>query len=249
MANNRTALLLQVVIDSTNKYIDINIGAGEVNLSIAESTYDSMYDVVVALDAALSAHDASLSATIDEDGSVIIAYSGSFSVLWKTGTNGSDNTDYHIGTLCGFDDSADDTGASSYTSDNQHMYGYYHAYQLAEDSYDRPKVIGPATFVTNNGTASRVTWGTQTRRNIKLEYIKDDRFFTSDADTNEAFEDFWEEASAGTPFTFFSDTELWTDEGNYTLLAEDNEDMIKGSPRVGPGDPYYSRSLTMVKQS
>lgn len=56
----------------------------------------------------------------DSTGKFTIAASGTatLSLLWKTGTNGSDNTDTHVGTLIGFSDAADDTGALTYTSDN-----------------------------------------------------------------------------------------------------------------------------------
>jgi len=42
---------------------------------------------------------------------------GTFSILWKTGTNGSDGTDIHCGTLLGYSDAADDTGATAYVAD------------------------------------------------------------------------------------------------------------------------------------
>ena len=51
-------------------------------------------------------------------GKYTIATDGAFlSLLWKTGTNGSDNTDTHVGTLIGFADAADDTGSTSYLAD------------------------------------------------------------------------------------------------------------------------------------
>lgn len=40
-----------------------------------------------------------------------------FDLRWKTGPHGSNNLDDHIGTLLGFDDSADDTGAGPHISD------------------------------------------------------------------------------------------------------------------------------------
>jgi|GEM_PF-3629431 len=40
-----------------------------------------------------------------------------FNILWKTGPHGSDNLDDHAGTLIGFNDGADDTGANTYVSD------------------------------------------------------------------------------------------------------------------------------------
>lgn len=41
-----------------------------------------------------------------------------FNLRWKNGPHGSANADDHIGTLIGFDDSADDSGTNTYTSDN-----------------------------------------------------------------------------------------------------------------------------------
>jgi len=43
-----------------------------------------------------------------------IEATGNFSLLWKTGTNGSDNLDTHVGTTIGFSDDEDDTGDDGY---------------------------------------------------------------------------------------------------------------------------------------
>jgi len=46
-----------------------------------------------------------------------IAADGEFSLLWKTGTNGADGTDTHVGTTIGFYDDEDSEGEESYEAD------------------------------------------------------------------------------------------------------------------------------------
>ena len=110
------------VVDATNNKFDFDIGGGELTATIASSTYTmgaiqtdagtlckALYDAIVAAEAAGTY-------TVTHDGQylTITRSAGTFSILWKTGTNGADGTDTHIGTLIGYSDAADDTGALTY---------------------------------------------------------------------------------------------------------------------------------------
>lgn len=53
--------------------------------------------------------------------------------LWKTGTHGSDNTDDHMGTLLGFDDTADGANGASDISDNVIVTVFDSTYKLTDD--------------------------------------------------------------------------------------------------------------------
>jgi hypothetical protein len=117
------------VIDSNNKYLDFNIGGGELNATVSEGTYaqsgnsqadsgtlcEAIYNAIVAAEG-VGTYTVTYSDSTNKF--TITRSAGTFNILWKTGTHGSDNTDTHIGTLIGFDDTADDTGSLSYTSDN-----------------------------------------------------------------------------------------------------------------------------------
>jgi len=109
-----------IVIDATNKFMDFDDGGGEENVFVAEKTYKDPTDLAAALQTAMDGATAdNITVVYDSDTGKFVTTSdgGTFELLWKTGVKGSDNTDTHIGTLLGFDDAADDTGALTYTSD------------------------------------------------------------------------------------------------------------------------------------
>lgn len=116
------------VVDATNNKFDFTIGAGELNATIASTTYSAGADQTVAGSLCKAIYDAIVAAEatgtytvtfdIETKKFTITRSAGTFTILWKTGTSGSDNTDLHIGTLIGFSDVADDTGALTYTADN-----------------------------------------------------------------------------------------------------------------------------------
>ena len=118
--------LYSFVVTSANKYIDFtNDDETESACAVAEGTYTSPYALADAVAAAMNAaspgetHTVTFNSTsqkfkIKSTGTVL-------SLLWKTGTHGSDNSDDHIGTLLGFSDAADDSGTAAttgYTADN-----------------------------------------------------------------------------------------------------------------------------------
>ena len=112
-------------VNATNNKLNFNIGAGELTATIASATYlmgtnqttagslcKAIYDAIHAAEAA-----GTYTVTFNGSNVVIARSAGTFQMLWKTGTNGADGTDTHIGSLIGFSDAADDTGALSYTAD------------------------------------------------------------------------------------------------------------------------------------
>lgn len=113
-----------IVITSANKYIDATDDGGTIFASITEKTYRTPLELAQALEDALNTASVDVwtvtyNSTGANKGKFTIASDGTTtSLLWKTGTHGSDNADDHIGTTLGFSDAADDTGANSYNSDN-----------------------------------------------------------------------------------------------------------------------------------
>jgi len=249
------ALLCEVVIDDTNKFLDVNYdGGGESNLTLTTGTYANMVDLIAEVETQLDTVNASFNAFIQSAGKVRIEHpTKTFVLLWKTGVHGSDNTDTHCGTLLGWDDSADTSAASSIPATNQHMYGWYPEKPPREDTDDRPWIRGAPTFVAVSGEASRCTWAVHTKRRLDFLNIPDDKFLDADSAANESFEEFFEVAFRGTPFSIFQisgtdNSDSWTDEGEWVVIEDGDSDMTQGYPRFSPGAAYYSFAFDAVKQ-
>jgi len=110
------------IIAATNKFIDFDDAGGEENVAVAEGSYKDPHALAAAIETAIegaTADDITVTYSDTTGKFTLASDGGTFELLWKTGVNGSDNTDFHIGTLIGFDDSADDTLAVTYTADNE----------------------------------------------------------------------------------------------------------------------------------
>jgi hypothetical protein len=111
-----------LVTAGTNDDLDFTDDDGTVAAVIPAKWYKSPHELAAAIQTAMQAVQTNETATCtysDTTGKYTIACSGSvFSLLWKDGTSGADNTDTHIGTTIGFSDAANDTSATTYTSDN-----------------------------------------------------------------------------------------------------------------------------------
>ena len=116
------------LVNNSNKYLDFTSGGGTVVAEITTGTYflgtsyaetgslcKAIKDAIDAVDPAMQGGEVSMS-----NGKMYIGVFGSlpFGILWKTGTHGLDNANDNIGTLVGFDITADDTGAQDYLGDN-----------------------------------------------------------------------------------------------------------------------------------
>lgn len=112
-----------IIITSANNDIDAVDDGGTIAASVATGAYKSPMELAQALEDALNAASVDTWTVVYNNrgasaGKFTISSDGTTtSLLWKTGASGSDNTDTHIGTVLGFSDAADDTGANSYTSD------------------------------------------------------------------------------------------------------------------------------------
>ena len=112
-----------IVIDATNNLINFKAtsGGSELTATVASGTYADPKNLATAVRDALNAADVGAGnrewvVSWDSDTykftithlEETTGEGDYFDILWKTGTNGSDNTDTHIGTALGFDDTADD---------------------------------------------------------------------------------------------------------------------------------------------
>lgn len=111
-----------VKIDGTNKYLDLTDDGGTIAVSVTEKTYKTPIELADALQAALnSVSDETYTVSFDNvEGKFTIASSTSavLSLLWNSGANAANS----IGETLGFDVSADDTGAQTYTADSEQDY-------------------------------------------------------------------------------------------------------------------------------
>jgi hypothetical protein len=109
-----------VRIDSNDRYLDFNLGAGELSAAVNAKLYTTPHELAEALEEAMENTGASGTFIVDykdygnASGKFYVAHSGGvLNLLWNTGTNTA-NT---IGDALGFTVSADDSGASGYFSD------------------------------------------------------------------------------------------------------------------------------------
>ena len=106
-----------ISITSSTKYIDWTDDDGTWAASVAEGFYRTPKELAQSLEDAMNAQTTETITVSysDSTGKFTLAASGSvFSLLWNTGTNAANS----IGTKLGFLVAANDTGSTSYASDN-----------------------------------------------------------------------------------------------------------------------------------
>ena len=220
------AILSNVVITSSNKWIDVHTSIGgeaDFSASITEGTYGSIRDVASALQTAIRALNGGApfgAATVSVvftgavPGMVAIyggyTEGGTFSIEWSTGAHAGST----VGPLLGFTVSADDTGGFTYTSDYQHQYGWYAL--RAPESYGPvvPEAIGGEIRIPLAGTSAKIVHiGYQHTFRVALAeipyYIMLDEYATS-ANTNRALETVWEMGIQGYQLAWHEDQQSAT---------------------------------------
>ena len=117
-------------IDATNKFIDFTDDvAGDRLATLEEKVYGNAHELAREISSKMTAasvgggNDTITCIYSDVTGKFTISSNGSaFGIKWKTGSKGADNTDTHAGTILGFSDATDLTGAVSYTGVNAQTY-------------------------------------------------------------------------------------------------------------------------------
>lgn len=114
-----------IEIDATNNKLNFTDDDGTFTATIPSDIYRNPIELASAIESAMETANSGETKTVtysSTTGKFNIKSSGTvLSLLWKTGSNGSDNTDTHIGSIIGYSDAADDTGTAAttgYTSDN-----------------------------------------------------------------------------------------------------------------------------------
>jgi hypothetical protein len=106
----------QIEITSSNKWIDVDLGAGEVSVALAEKVYNNFGLLKDEIASKLQTLDATFSCEYSHTtNKFTIARTGNFTIKWATGSH----TGSTFGEVIGFDVSADDNGANaSFLADN-----------------------------------------------------------------------------------------------------------------------------------
>ena len=113
-------------VTSTSNKLDFTDDTGTFAVSVTAKVYTDPVELASALETAINAATVeTMSVTFNKTGAsagkytIATSTSAVLSLLWKTGVSGADNTDEHIGSLLGYSDAADDTAATTYTSDTE----------------------------------------------------------------------------------------------------------------------------------
>lgn len=123
----------QVRVSAGNKFIDFTDDVGDRLATLSEGVYRTPHDLAKEVASKMTAasvgsgNDTYTCVYDDITGKFSLKSDGTtFSLKWKTGTKGADNTNTHAGDILGYADTADDTGATLYVSDNKQSYGPGH---------------------------------------------------------------------------------------------------------------------------
>ena len=110
-----------ILIDATSAFIDFTDSVGTVSAELEQKLYATPIDLAAEIASKMSAASADVISVSwsNTEGKFTIKSAGTvLSLLWSTGTNAANSA----GAALGFDVSADDTGALTYTSDNAQTY-------------------------------------------------------------------------------------------------------------------------------
>lgn len=131
-----------VRVDSDDRYLDFNLGAGALAATVNAKLYKSPHELASALETAMTATGATGTFIVDykdygaASGKYYIAHSGGvLNLLWNTGSNTA-NT---VGDAIGFSVAADDTGASGYFADSAMSWAA--PYSSTADSDVNPLIV------------------------------------------------------------------------------------------------------------
>lgn len=154
-----------ITIDATNDDIDFTDSSSTEVASLEQKSYTTPHELAAEIASKMSASSVdTISCEFDESaGKFVISSDGSvLSLLWDTGVN----TATSIGSTLGFTVSADDTGALSYTADNE--LSYDPAYTPSYDNID-PNVTRCVELLIGDYTKTTLRQGS----NISLSISTD----------------------------------------------------------------------------
>lgn len=152
-----------MVVSASNNKVNFEDDDGDATATVANGTYRTPQELAAAVQTAIRTAQSGETATVvysTVTGKFTISCTGTvFELKWKTGANGSDNTDTHIGTLLGYSDAADDTSATSYEADNasngiERVTTTGSTATLIEISANAPEILAGSAVLVQDGTNS-----------------------------------------------------------------------------------------------
>ncbi len=251
------AMVLPVVVSTSNMYIDVTIGTTTYAVTIAAGTYYSMSSLATAVDSALTGESTgswTISCVTGQLSVSGLAFVMTCSVdarfKWKTGAHAGSNAH----TILGFSNAAD-----SSTTD-EHI-GDYHVPNIwvsnrppAADSYDRREHVGGEARRTLSGSAvKRLTVATPRKRRVSFEEIHKSRTlarYATGGYTNCDFETWWQGAVDATQLAYFADwgtaATAANSSGNYYLVEP--SDLGKDLTRPHKDVETYNFELELMRK-
>ncbi len=253
---DKPAILLPITITDSNKWIDFDYKVGTYAASIATGEYADINAVLAAIEtametaAAAGSLDCELTAAVDSNGRLKVTIdsqdTSTFSIDWATGANAANS----IGQVLGFDVSANDTGAYTYTSDYQCQGAWVSNRAPASDSFDNPEHVGSDLVMSLDRTHGEVVdVGVGHEREVTIPVMLPALVYADQAtgsDLNRDFETQWEAMVGGSAFRYCPDQTALATYTTY-YLAEPRKWLGKVR-RVGRGVRRHSWSMTFVKK-
>jgi hypothetical protein len=251
---DKPAIMMQIVVDDTNKHLDFHYDGTDYNATIATGTYSDINALLTAVDTAMDSEAGtsvtlSTSIAVSSDIALVTFSEGdtsAFQLMWSTGTNASTS----IGSDLGFDTSADDTGALEYTADYQPPSVWVSHRPPETDSYDQPKHIGSELVTSLDGTTSTaISVDHHHERRIKFPVMEPEVVYADQAtgsDANRDFETKWETLIGGESFRYCEDRDTLSTYDTYYLI--DPREWMGVVQRVGDGVRRHDFEILMRLQ-
>lgn len=223
----------RITIDSTNKWLDYNIGAGEASVSIDEDVYDDISAVLAALDAALKAVSANFSAGLySTTHTTLLEYTGDWTILWNTGSHAASS----IGAVLGYDTAANTVSQQKHYSEHVALGQWWPTRAASIDSMRWvPELVGGQRQRTISGAAvKQVVIGYRHSRGLEFHELEPWLVWESAATgehTNRSLEAFLK-AHLGDVVTFYEDHEVLSGGVGCYIDIEDDWASAMNRPHV-----------------
>lgn len=260
---NKPALHARREVASFNRYLDFKIGASSYQAVMDTGWYEDQWLLCAELQAEMRSvvpppYDTTVTVTpifLSDGyrGHVRIYLGAAGELLWSTGGMAAAN----CGSLFGFDNSADDTGASAYISDLTDPNSWFSRYGVGYGTVmrDSPEVVGGKMRRTLSGKYSKQVVAGVSRSARKIEIIMQPAAYTFEeaatgTDENRSFEQTWKLVRGNEnqmQCRWFNDQEDDSSYGTYYLREPSSwVDQIKR--QVEDGSEYYQWTVELDRK-
>lgn len=200
-----------ITVTTSNNKLDFDLAGGELTATLTAGLYTDLWTFAAHVQTQVRAVGGGTETvtvvTTGVAGRITINLQASGRLRWATGTN----TLVTCGELLGFDVSANDTGASSYTSNYQAPGSWWSTRhpKTGSDRYERRSHIGSKPLRSLDGTKTyRLTVAKPRRRKVEIEHLPAEVMWAdaaTSANTNRDFETFWQTAIESASVRYYPD--------------------------------------------